>query len=93
MTCAATETGSKPVPPIHSLVGWANRPTGNAADAAAVGRLAHPAVYNPVKHGLARNAADWPWSTFGRFVIAGEYEQDWGEAEPDHLVGWTDIRE
>ncbi len=55
--------------------------------------MAHPAVYNPVKHGLARNAADWPWSTFGRFVIAGEYEQDWGEAEPDHLVGWTDIRE
>jgi putative transposase len=34
--------------------------------------------YNPVKHGLARCPRDWPYSTFSRFVDAGDYPPDWG---------------
>lgn len=34
--------------------------------------------FNPVKHGLADRAGDWPWSTFHRFVAAGIYPEDWG---------------
>jgi len=37
--------------------------------------------WNPVKHGLVRCAADWPYSTFHRFVAAGAYPQDWGVAD------------
>ena len=38
--------------------------------------------FNPVKHGLANSPADWPWSTFRRFVAEGIYEPDWGSTEP-----------
>jgi len=34
--------------------------------------------FNPVKHGLARRAADWPYSSFPRFVELGVYSMDWG---------------
>lgn len=34
--------------------------------------------YNPVKHGFANTASEWPYSTFGRFVRAGIYPADWG---------------
>lgn len=34
--------------------------------------------YNPVKHGLATRVADWPWSTFERYVKDGVYDLDWG---------------
>ena len=37
--------------------------------------------WNPVKHGLVRCAADWPYSTFHRFVKAGIYPENWGIAE------------
>jgi len=33
--------------------------------------------YNPVKHGHARQALDWPCSSFHRFVRAGIYPIDW----------------
>jgi len=36
--------------------------------------------WNPVKHGLVEHAADWPHSSFGRFVDAGVYSRDWGLA-------------
>jgi putative transposase len=36
--------------------------------------------YNPVKHGLVRKAADWEWSSFHRYVRAGTYDREWGEA-------------
>ena len=41
--------------------------------------------YNPVKHGYVRSPADWPWSSFHRFVKAGDYPRDWGrsDAPPD----------
>jgi putative transposase len=35
--------------------------------------------YNPVKHGLVKHAADWPWSSFHRYVREGYYAGDWGE--------------
>lgn len=33
--------------------------------------------FNPVKHGLVRKVADWPHSTFHRFVADGIYPVDW----------------
>lgn len=33
---------------------------------------------NPVKHGLVNCVYAWPWSTFHRFVKAGDYPDDWG---------------
>ena len=41
--------------------------------------------YNPVKHGLVRRPADWPWSSFHRFVREGHYNREWGASEPAHL--------
>ncbi|MBU4273608.1 MAG: transposase [Planctomycetes bacterium] len=34
--------------------------------------------YNPVKHGYARRPKDWPWSSFHRYVLSGDYQQLWG---------------
>jgi len=38
--------------------------------------------YNPVKHGLVTRVADWPWSTFHRYVRDGIYTRDWACALP-----------
>jgi putative transposase len=35
---------------------------------------------NPLKHGLVERVADWPWSSFHRYVRLGEYTPDWGSA-------------
>ncbi|MDN5864349.1 MAG: transposase [Gammaproteobacteria bacterium] len=43
--------------------------------------------YNPVKHGYAARPADWPWSSFSRFVARGWHETSWGEAEPESIRG------
>ncbi|TAG49452.1 MAG: transposase [Betaproteobacteria bacterium] len=32
---------------------------------------------NPVKHEHATRVADWPWSTFHRYVESGVYSVDW----------------
>jgi putative transposase len=37
--------------------------------------------YNPVKHGYVSQAADYSWSTFGRYVELGEYDRAWGTSE------------
>jgi len=37
--------------------------------------------YNPVKHGFVSAPAQWPHSTFHRFVQNGLYAQDWGAGE------------
>ncbi|KPL76882.1 hypothetical protein ADN00_09780 [Ornatilinea apprima] len=37
--------------------------------------------YNPVKHGLVQSVADWPWSTFHRFVKDGFYPADRGRGD------------
>jgi putative transposase len=34
--------------------------------------------FNPVKHGLVARTADWPHSSFVRFVELGIYPMDWG---------------
>ncbi|WP_435950241.1 REP-associated tyrosine transposase [Psychrobacter sp. DM8] len=34
--------------------------------------------YNPVKHGLVDKVADWPYSSFHRYVRQGFYAEDWG---------------
>ena len=38
--------------------------------------------WNPVKHGLARRVADYPWSSFHRYVRLGEYAGNWGVEDP-----------
>jgi putative transposase len=38
--------------------------------------------FNPVRHGYAQRAIDWPFSTFGRYVRDGIYPPDWG-GSPD----------
>lgn len=32
---------------------------------------------NPVKHGVCRQVADWPYSTFYRYMARGIYPADW----------------
>jgi putative transposase len=39
--------------------------------------------YNPVKHGWAKSPAEWPYSSFRRYVAAGTYPADWGQVAPD----------
>ncbi len=34
--------------------------------------------WNPVKHGWVRNVADWPYSSFRKFVRPGIYPYTWG---------------
>lgn len=33
--------------------------------------------WNPVKHGLVKAAAEWPWSSFHRYVELDLYGKDW----------------
>ena len=37
--------------------------------------------YNPVKHGYVTKPADWPYSTFHRYVREGVYAIDWASAD------------
>ena len=30
--------------------------------------------YNPVKHGLAKDIDEWPWSTYHKYVESGRYK-------------------
>ena len=39
---------------------------------------------NPVKHGHARRAADWPYSSIHRYIRAGWMTADWA-ADPEHV--------
>ena len=41
--------------------------------------------YNPVKHGHARCVADWPFSSFHRYVRAGVYPVDWAASEDPQI--------
>jgi putative transposase len=49
--------------------------------------------WNPRKHKLVRRVRDWPWSTFHRFVEAGQYSLDWGGTEPNTIAGAADFGE
>ena len=37
--------------------------------------------FNPVKHGYAQRAADWPYSSIHRYIASGVLTQDWGAGE------------
>lgn len=45
--------------------------------------------YNPVKHGYAERVADWPHSSFHRYVEAGTYPLDWagGDTADEGVFG------
>ncbi|HEX7339966.1 MAG TPA: transposase [Rhodanobacteraceae bacterium] len=43
--------------------------------------------YNPVKHGYVKAPADWPWSSFSKFVARGWHDAAWGSAEPEAIRG------
>ena len=55
-------------------------------DAADFARHVDYVHFNPVKHGLAAHAGDWPYSSFRRAVARGDYPTDWahdGDAAGD----------
>ena len=43
--------------------------------------------FNPVKHGYARSAGEWPYGSFRRCVEKGWYDADWGVVEPPEIRG------
>ena len=48
--------------------------------------------YNPVKHGYVTSPADWPYSSFHRYVQAGFYAPSWGSA-PEASFQFDDLDE
>jgi len=46
--------------------------------------------FNPVKHGVAQSVADWPYSTFHRYVREGIYAKDWSGAGNGAVVEYDD---
>jgi putative transposase len=42
--------------------------------------------FNPVKHGHARRASDWPYSSIHRYIRAGDVAGDWAAAPEDDLA-------
>jgi putative transposase len=45
---------------------------------------------NPLKHGLVTRVADWPWSSFHRYVVLGEYTADWGSDPTFYSDEWLE---
>lgn len=43
--------------------------------------------WNPVKHGWAKSASDWPHSSFHRYVAQGIYPENWGNHEGYDIEG------
>jgi putative transposase len=41
--------------------------------------------YNPLKHQHVGQVADWPYSTFHRYVEAGIYSKDWAGSEAGNM--------
>ena len=44
--------------------------------------------FNPVKHGHVRRAADWPYSSFHRYVKIGAYPREWGIVHEEGAGGY-----
>ncbi|MCX7204927.1 MAG: transposase [Proteobacteria bacterium] len=42
--------------------------------------------FNPVKHGLVKKIADWPWSSFHRYIKNKTYPADWGGISDKNIV-------
>ena len=47
----------------------------------------HYIHYNPVKHGLAKEVSNWPYSTFHRYIKKGMYGVDWAGISSDEEMG------
>jgi len=47
--------------------------------------------FNPVKHGFVERAADWPWSSFHRYVRQGWYEVGWGDGREIEVDSRGDV--
>ncbi|MEO6562651.1 MAG: transposase [Nitrosospira sp.] len=47
--------------------------------------------YNPVKHGYVDGVADWPHSTFHRYVEAGIYPRDWTGTRDTNETGFGEM--
>jgi putative transposase len=45
--------------------------------------------YNPVRHGLASAAGDWPHSSFSSWVKRGIYEPYWGSGDMPPMPAWA----
>lgn len=43
--------------------------------------------FNPVKHGHVGSVADWPYSSYQRYVQRGIYPPDWAGGAGDMVVG------
>ena len=41
--------------------------------------------FNPVKHGYVCRPAEWPYSTFQKFVRSGWYPADWGDGDSQRI--------
>lgn len=41
--------------------------------------------YNPVRHQLVNAVADWPWSSFSRYVQLGFYDSSWGQSVSEEI--------
>ena len=39
--------------------------------------------YNPVKHGLVKQAKEWKYSTFDKYVKQGLYDENWCDFNKD----------
>ncbi len=47
----------------------------------------HYIHYNPVKHGLVKRVADWPYSSFHRYVQEGLLTREWGSDQDEGEFG------
>jgi putative transposase len=45
--------------------------------------------YNPVKHGVVTQTGDYPYTSFHEYVKRGWYDPDWGQAEPEAIIGFN----
>jgi len=43
--------------------------------------------HNPVKHGLASQVKDWPYSTFHKHVAQGMVDENWGGYDEKGVFG------
>jgi putative transposase len=41
--------------------------------------------FNPVKHGFVAHPADWPYSTFQKWVAVGLYDTAWAPADNENI--------
>jgi len=88
-TKAWVEAGGQEAVPTPSEAGRRHRGVWQARfwehtvrDEADLKRCADYLHWNPVKHGLVQRVADYPWSSFHRYLRLGEYDAAWGREDP-----------